>query len=52
LYGCEREGHRLRVFENRLVGEYMNLSERKKQMGGEYYIMRFIIYSVHQILVG
>jgi hypothetical protein len=38
-----REEHRLRVFENRVLGEYLDLRGRKWQEDGEDCIMRSFI---------
>jgi hypothetical protein len=60
LYGCEphsltlRDEHRLRVFENGGLEEYLDLKGRKLQEAGENYtcmLMSFIICTPHQILV-
>jgi hypothetical protein len=45
LYRCEtwfftiRDEHRLRVFENEVLREYLDFRERKKQEDGENYGM-------------
>jgi len=59
LYGREtwsltlREEHRVRVFENRVPGEYLGLRRRKWWEAREDYIMRhFITCTLHQTLFG
>jgi len=59
LYGCEtrsftfREDRRLRVFENRVLGEYLDLRGTRLQGSGENYIMRnLMIYIPHSIFGG
>jgi hypothetical protein len=48
-----REEHRLRVFENRVLREYLDLRGRKGQEAEEDCIMRsFITYTLHQALLG
>jgi hypothetical protein len=37
------EEHTLRVFENRMLREYLELQERRWQEGGEHCIMRNLI---------
>jgi hypothetical protein len=53
LYGCEiwsltlREVHRLRVFENRVLGRIFGPKRDEVTEGGEYYITRrFVICSL------
>jgi hypothetical protein len=45
LYGslALREEHRLMVFENKVLGEYLDRREMKRQEGGENCIMRSFI---------
>jgi hypothetical protein len=59
LYGCEtwsltlREENRLRVFENRILKEYLDLRGMKQQENGESCTMRsFIFCTPPQILLG
>jgi hypothetical protein len=59
LYRCEtwsltqREEHRLRVFENRVLRRIFELKREKWQEAGEDCIMRsFITYMLCQILLG
>ena len=59
LYGCANwslklgEGRRLRVLENRVVGEYLGLRGKRKQGNGENYIVRSLMICTHQpILCG
>jgi len=43
----------MRVFENRVRGEYLDLRERKSRDVGENCIMRsFITCAVYQVLLG
>jgi len=59
LYGCgtcvltPREGHRLRVLENRVLKRMFGPERRKSQEAGEDCIMRsFILHTLQQILLG
>jgi len=59
LYGCEtwsltlREERRLRMFENRVVGEYLGVRGTRRQGSGENYIRRsLMICTAHQMLFG
>jgi hypothetical protein len=47
-----REEHRLRMFENRLLGEYLDLRGRKWREVGEDLIISFITCTFHQIFLG
>jgi hypothetical protein len=58
MYGCEtwsvalREEHRLRVFENRALREYLDLKGRKTDRGENRIMMNFTACILHQILLG
>jgi hypothetical protein len=58
LYGCEtwyltlREEHRLRVFENRAGGEYLDLKGRETGRGEKCIMMNLTTCILHQILLG
>jgi hypothetical protein len=46
-----REGHGLRLFENRCCGKCFDLPRKKKKKAEENYIMRnLVIYSLHAVL--
>jgi hypothetical protein len=57
LYGREtwsltlREEHRLRVFENRVLGGYLDIKGRKTDRGENCIMMDFITYILHLILL-
>jgi hypothetical protein len=47
------EEHRLRVFENRVPDEYLDLRRRKWWEAGEDYVVKSLITCMlHQILLG
>jgi len=59
LYGCEtwpltlRKEHRLKVFENRVLGKIFEPKKDEVEVGGYDYIIRsFMFCATHQILFG
>jgi hypothetical protein len=48
-----KEQHRLKISENRVLREHLDLRERQQNEDGENCIMRnFIIYTFQQTLLG
>jgi len=47
-----REKRRLRVYQNRVIGEYLGLRGARRQGIGENYIVRSLMTSTHPILIG